>query len=79
MREVFRKPGPLGENVCALIILAAVCLALLAVILLGAGAYESVSNPQNSPDTSQVCAFIPENAGQTPDGISGPATNVTGG
>lgn len=79
MRGVIRWTGPIGEKVTALLVLAAVCLALLAIILVYAGAYESVSNPQVPQGTSQVCAFVPDNSGQVPPEGTTPAGNVTGG
>ena len=78
MKHIIKRTGPIGAKVSALLILAAVCLALLAIILLSAGVYESVSNPQMTLDASQVCSFVPENGGQTQEGISGPVANVTG-
>ena len=67
------------RRVHELIIQAAVCLAIIAVILVGVWVYASVSNPQVAQDSGQVCAFVPDTSGQVREGISGPIANVTGG
>jgi hypothetical protein len=66
------------RSVLELIVLAGICLAILAIVLVSIWAYESVSNPQIAQDSGQVCAFVPDNSGQIQDGISGPVANVTG-
>jgi hypothetical protein len=66
------------RNVLKLIVLAGMCLAILAIILVSIWAYESVSNPQIARAPGQVCTFVPDNSGQVLDGISGPVSNVTG-
>jgi hypothetical protein len=67
------------RSILELVLLVAVCLAVLGVILVGINVYESVSNPQIVQDSGQVCAFVPDTSGQVQDGISGPVANVTGG
>jgi hypothetical protein len=66
------------RNALELIVLAVMCLAILAIILVSVWTYESVSNPQIAQDSGQVCAFVPDNSGQVQEGISGPVVNVTG-
>ena len=67
------------RSVLKFIVLAGMCLAILAIILVSIWVYESVSNPQIAQDSGQVCTFVPDNNGRVGGGISGPVANVTGG
>ena len=48
--------GLIAANISALIVLAFLCLVILAVILMGVGAYESATNPHIAQDTAQEYA-----------------------
>jgi len=79
MRSFIELMGLIAANVSALIVLAFVCLVILAIILVGVGAYESATNPHISQDTAQEYAQLQQNISHAQAGISGAVGNVTGG
>jgi len=78
MRSLVEIIGLIGIGVSGLVVLIAVGLLVLAVILMGVGAYESASNPHISQDTAQEYQQLQSNISQAQAGISSDVTNVTG-
>jgi hypothetical protein len=79
MRSFIELMGLIAANISALIVLAFVCLVILAIILMGVGAYESATNPHIAQDTAQEYAPVQQNISHAQAGISGAVGNVTGG
>ncbi|MGA9204901.1 MAG: hypothetical protein WB277_05335 [Methanoregula sp.] len=59
--------------------LAVIGLLVLAVVLIGVGAYESATNPHITQQTAQEYQQLQENISHARAGISGAVGNVTGG
>ena len=79
MKVFIELMGLIAANISALIVLAFLCLVILAVILMGVGAYESATNPHIAQDTAQEYAQVQQNISHAQAGISGAVGNVTGG
>ncbi len=79
MRSLTEYIGLVGIGVSGLIVLIAVGLLVLAVILMGVGAYESATNPNIGNQTAQEYAQLQSNISNAQAGISGAVANVTGG
>jgi Na+-transporting methylmalonyl-CoA/oxaloacetate decarboxylase gamma subunit len=79
MRSFIELMGLIAANISALIVLAFVCLVILAIILMGVGAYESATNPHIEQDTAQEYAQVQQNISHAQAGIAGAVGNVTGG
>ena len=77
MRRLFEYIGMIGFGISALIVLAFIGLVVLAVILIGVGAYELHTNPHISQDTAQEYARLQSNISNAQAGISGAMDNVT--
>jgi len=71
--------GKIATGVSVLIVLAFIGLVVLAVILMGVGAYESYTNPHVQQDTAQEYTQLQSNISAGQAGISGAVANVTGG
>ena len=71
--------GLIAANISALIVLAFVCLMILAIILVGVGAYESATNPHISQVTAQEYTQLQQNISNAQAVISGAVANVTKG
>ena len=76
MRSHLRFAGPGRARAAELILLAVVCLAIMGIILVSIGLFESASK-QFVQDSGQVCAFVPDNGGRIQNG-TGYTANVTG-
>ena len=79
MRSLIELIGLIGVCVSALVVLAVVGLVILAIILMGVGAYESVTNPHISQDTAQEYAQLQQNISHAQAAFSVAVANVTGG
>jgi predicted negative regulator of RcsB-dependent stress response len=79
MRSLTELIGMIGIGVSALIVIIVVGLILLAVILIGIGAYESATNPHIANQTAQEYQQLEQNISAEQAAISGAVANVTGG
>ncbi|MGA2161309.1 MAG: hypothetical protein ABSG28_03790 [Methanoregula sp.] len=69
--------GKVAAGVSVLIVLAVIGLVILAVILIGVGAYESATNPHITQQTAQEYQQLQENISHAQAGISGAVATVT--
>jgi len=70
--------GKVAAGVSVLIVLAFIGLVVLAVILIGIGAYKSATNPHITQQTAQEYQQVQENISHAQTAISGAVANVTG-
>jgi predicted negative regulator of RcsB-dependent stress response len=79
MRSLTELIGMIGIGVSTIIVIIVMGLILLAVILIGIGAYESATNPHIANQTAQKYQQLDQNISAGQAAISGAVVNVTGG